>query len=113
MLNTSRSKTPSWVLGRDSLNCCLSPEPESKKGGPGDDSVLSMDRGETCSEASMCLWVQCVYLCPKGRKREARQKSTFVGHESETNGYQLFDTVQQKIIFSRDVVFNSELSNTL
>ena len=34
------------------------------------------------------------------------KKFIFVCYGNETKGYRLFDTVQQKIIFSRDVVFN-------
>jgi len=36
------------------------------------------------------------------------KKCIFVGYGNETKGYRLFDTVRQKIIFSRDVVFNEQ-----
>ena len=44
----------------------------------------------------------------RGKLDSKSKKCIFVGYGNETKGYRLFDTVQQKIIFSRDVVFNEQ-----
>ena len=44
----------------------------------------------------------------RGKLDSKAKKCTFVGYGNETKGYRLFDTVRQKIIFSRDVVFNEQ-----
>ena len=59
----------------------------------------------------------CVFECnayahvPKeerGKLDSEAKKCIFMGYGNEMKGYRLFDTVRQKIIFSRDVVFNEQ-----
>ena len=44
----------------------------------------------------------------RGKLDSKSKKCIFVGYGNEMKGYRLFDTVRQKIIFSRDVVFNEQ-----
>lgn len=46
------------------------------------------------------LWV--IVLAPKGKK------CIFVGYNSSTKGYKLFDVDSKKLIVTRDVIFNKK-----